>query len=399
MPLLQKQFDTLKCCVLIPTYNNATKLSAVLDDVLKYTQSVLVVNDGSTDNTTEILSKYDHLTLINLPENKGKGNAMLVGMAKADALGYEYAISIDSDGQHLAKDLHLFLEKLEEKSGVMLVGARNMTSDGIPGGSSFGHKFSNFWYKLETGNALPDTQSGYRLYPLKEINSRRFYTTRYEFEIESLVRLDWAGVDVDWVPIEVIYPEDRITHFRKFWDFFRISLLNTVFVFIALLWIKPRDLYRSIKRGEARKIIREQILRMQDSNRKMAIAIGFGIFMGIFPVWGFQMLIAVFLASIFRLNKVIVLVAANISIPPVIPILLYMSFVTGGLLLNQSSQFDFNPQFDFENIKNDLFQYYIGAIVFSVLAGLLSGIVSYFLLIAFRKEVNTESPSGKASKE
>lgn len=399
MPLLQKQFDTLKCCVLIPTYNNATKLSAVLDDVLKYTQSVLVVNDGSTDNTAEILSKYPQLTLINIPKNNGKGSAMLVGMAKADALGYEYAISIDSDGQHLAKDLHLFLEKLEEKPGVMLVGARNMKSDGIPGGSSFGHKFSNFWYKLETGNALPDTQSGYRLYPLKEINSRRFYTTRYEFEIESLVRLDWAGVDVDWVPIEVIYPEDRITHFRKFWDFFRISLLNIVFVFIALLWIKPRDLYRSIKRGEARKIIREQILRMQDSNRKMAIAIGFGIFMGIFPVWGFQMLIAVFLASIFRLNKVIVLVAANISIPPVIPILLYMSFVTGGLLLNQSSQFDFNPQFDFENIKNDLFQYYIGAIVFSVLAGLLSGIVSYFLLIAFRKEINTESPSGKASKE
>ena len=399
MPKLQTQFDTLKCCVLIPTYNNAAKLPTVLDDVLKYTESVLVVNDGSTDNTTDILSKYDQLTILNLPTNKGKGKAMLAGMAKAEELGFDYAISIDSDGQHLAKDLHLFLDKLEEKPGVMLVGARNMTSDGIPGGSSFGHKFSNFWYKLETGNALPDTQSGYRLYPLKEINSRHFYTSRYEFEIESLVRLDWASVEVDWVPIEVIYPDDRITHFRKFWDFLRISLLNTVFVLIALLWIKPRDLYRSIKRGEARKIIREQILRTQDSNLKMAIAIGFGIFMGIFPVWGFQMLIAVFLASLFRLNKAIVLVAANISIPPVIPVLLYFSFVMGGLILNQSSHLDFNPQFDFENIKNDLFQYYIGAVVFAALSGLLSGIVSYFLLNFFRNEINTESPSGKVSKE
>jgi len=399
MPLLQNQFDTLKCCVLIPTYNNGTKLPAVLEDVLNYTQSIVIVNDGSTDNTADILSKYTQLSVVNLPANKGKGKAMLAGMAKAEELGYDYAISVDSDGQHLAKDLHLFLEKLEEKPGVMLVGARNMTSEGIPGGSSFGHKFSNFWYQLETGNALPDTQSGYRLYPLKEINSRRFYTTRYEFEIESLVRLDWAGVEVDWVPIDVIYPEDRITHFRKFWDFFRISILNTVFVLIALLWIKPRDLYRSIKRGEARKIIREQILRTQDSNRKMAIAIGFGIFMGIFPVWGFQMLIAVFFASLFRLNKAIVLVAANISIPPVIPILLYLSFVTGGLLLNQSSQLDFNPQFNFENIKNDLFQYYIGAVVFSAIAGLLSGIVSYFLLIAFRREINTESTTRIVNKD
>jgi glycosyltransferase involved in cell wall biosynthesis len=388
MRLLQDKFDILKCCVLIPTYNNAAKLPAVLEDVLKYTDSVIVVNDGSTDNTADILSGYDQLTILNLQVNKGKGKAMLAGMTKAEDLGFDYAISIDSDGQHLAKDLHLFLDKLEEKPGVMLVGARNMTSEGIPGGSSFGHKFSNFWYNLETGNALPDTQSGFRLYPLKEINSRRFYTSRYEFEIESLVRLDWAGVEVDWVPIEVLYPEDRISHFRKFWDFFRISILNTVFVLISLLWIKPRDLYRSIKRGEVKKIIREQILRTQDSNRRMAIAIGFGIFMGIFPVWGFQMLIAVFLASFFRLNKIIVLAAANISIPPVIPVLLYFSFVMGGLILNQSSPLEFNPQFGFENIKNNLFQYYIGAVIFASLTGVISGFISYFLLIAFRKEID-----------
>jgi len=396
MPLLQNQFDTLKCCVLIPTYNNAGKLSAVLDDILNYTLSIVVINDGSTDNTAEILNKYSQLTVVSFPTNKGKGKAMLAGMAKAEEMGFKYAISIDSDGQHLAKDLHLFLEKLEQESDIMLVGARNMESDGIPEGSSFGHKFSNFWYKLETGNALPDTQSGYRLYPLKEINSMRFYTSRYEFEIESLVRLSWAGVKIDSVPIEVLYPEDRVTHFRKFWDFFRISILNTILVIIALLWIKPRDLFRSIKKGDTKKILKEQILRTQDSNLKMAVAIGFGIFMGIFPVWGFQMLLAVFLASIFRLNKVIVLVAANISIPPVIPILLYLSFITGGLLLNQSSHINFSPQFDFDNVKNDLFQYYLGAVVFAGIAGVLSGVVSYFLLIAFRKEINTELPSGES---
>lgn len=388
MPKFQDQFNTLKCCVLIPTYNNASKLAAVLDDVLAYTSNVILVNDGSSDNTLKILKAYNELIVVSYQKNKGKGIAMLIGLAKAEELGYDYAISIDSDGQHLAKDLPTFLKKIEEKPGAMLVGARNMTTEGIPGGSSFGHKFSNFWFKLETGINLPDTQSGYRLYPVKEINSRRFYTSRYEFEIESLVRLSWAGIEIDWLPIDVLYPEDRITHFRKFWDFFRISLLNTVFVLIALLWIKPRDLFRSIKNGEAKRILKEQILRTQDSNRRMAVAIGFGFFMGIFPIWGFQMLAAVFLASIFRLNKAIVLVAANISIPPLIPFILYLSFLSGGLILNQSAQLDFSVQFDFENVKNDLFQYYLGAIVFAAFIGLVGGVISYFMLKLFRKEID-----------
>ena len=395
MPLLQNQFNNLNCCVLIPTYNNASRLVAVLTDVLKYTESVLVVNDGSTDSTKEILSNYPQIEVVNFQTNKGKGKAMLAGMARAGELGFSFAISIDSDGQHLAKDLHLFLDKLAEKPDTLIVGARNMESEGIPGGSSFGHKFSNFWFKLETGKALPDTQSGFRLYPLKEINSRRFYTSRYEFEIESLVRLSWAGVEIDWVHIEVLYPKDRISHFRKFWDFFRISLLNTVFVLIALLWIKPRDLYRSIRKGEAKKIILEQILRTQDSNLKMATAIGFGIFMGIFPIWGFQMLTAVFLAAFFRLNKAVVLIAANISIPPVIPFLLYLSFLTGSLILNQTISIDFDPQFDMKNIRSNLFQYYIGAVVFASIAGIVGGLFSYLLLLIFRYDGKTVIKSEK----
>jgi len=389
MPSPQNSFESLKCCVIIPTYNNAQKLEAVIQDVLQYTHAVLIVNDGSSDSTAEILNNYNSLEIIQLSKNRGKGKALLAGIKQAYKLGYNYAISIDSDGQHLAKDFQLFLDKIAEKPNILIVGARNMTAYGIPSGSSFGHNFSNFWFKFETGKALPDTQSGFRLYPLKEMNNRHFYTNRYEFEIESLVRLSWAGVEIDWVPINVLYPDDRITHFRKFWDFFRISILNTVLVIVALFWIKPRDLFRSLKRGEAKRIFREQILRTQDSNSKIATAIGFGFFMGIFPIWGFQMLVAIFFASIFRLNKVIVLIAANISIPPLIPFLLYLSYLGGGLLLNQSIGLGFSTQFDFKNIKNDLFQYYVGAIAFSIILGLLGGFVSYILLFFFRKEIKT----------
>lgn len=381
------RFEQLNCIVFIPSYNNAPKLEAVLQDVLKYTQSILVVNDGSTDDTMDILNRYPKLNIIHFAKNQGKGVALKKGIDWAHEKGYRYLISMDSDGQHMAKDLPAFLDRIEEEPEAMIIGARNMDSaEGVPGGSSFGHQFSNFWFRLETGKSLPDTQSGFRLYPLKYFAKMHFFTTRYEFEIESIVRLSWKGVPMIWVPIEVQYPEDRITHFHKFWDFLRISLLNAVLVLIAFLWMKPRDLTKRIFNGELKKIILEEVFKTQDSNQKIALSIGFGIFMGIFPVWGFQMLIAVALAIPFKLNKAIVLIAANISIPPFIPLILYLSFLTGAALLGGSTFPELSSDLSFDDVKNDLFQYYLGAVVFAVFAGLLSWIISAWILASLRRD-------------
>lgn len=384
---LQSRFETLKALVLIPSYNNAPKLKGVLEDVLSFTHSVLVVNDGSSDETAQILEQYSQIEVLHHQQNQGKGVALKTGIDWALENGYDYLISIDSDGQHLAKDLVSFLDKIEEEPGAMIIGARNMESaDGVPGGSSFGHKFSNFWFKLETGKSLPDTQSGYRLYPLAHFKKMRFVTTRYEFEIESIVRLSWKGVPMLWVPIEVKYPEDRITHFRKFWDFFRISLLNSLLVLIALLWIKPRDLTRRIFNGEFKKIILEEVLKTKDSNKTIAQSIGFGIFMGIFPVWGFQMLIAVALAIPLKLNKAIVLIAANISVPPIIPFIIYFSFLTGAALLGGHAFPELSSDLSFDDVKDDLLQYYLGAVVLAIVSGIGAWAISWSVLKVWRKE-------------
>lgn len=384
---LQSRFETLKALVLIPSYNNAPKLKAVLEDVLSFTHSVLVVNDGSSDDTAQILEQYSQIEVLHHKQNQGKGVALKTGIDWAIEKGYDYLISLDSDGQHLAKDLVTFLNKIEEEPGAMIIGARNMeTADGVPGSSSFGHKFSNFWFKLETGVSLPDTQSGYRLYPLTHFKKMRFITTRYEFEIESIVRLSWKGVQMLWVPIEVKYPEDRITHFRKFWDFLRISLLNSLLVLIALLWIKPRDLTRRIFNGEFKKIILEEVLKTKDSNKTIARSIGFGIFMGIFPVWGFQMLIAVALSIPLKLNKAIVLIAANISVPPIIPLIIYFSFLTGAALLGGAAFPELSSELSFDDVKDDLLQYYLGAVVLAVLSGGVAWAVSWAILKGWRKE-------------
>lgn len=236
-PTHEALFLKHKACVLLPTYNNAQKLAEVVEDVLQYTQRIIVVNDGSTDSTAAILSSYPQLKVVSYSPNKGKGMALRTGFKQAADLGYEYAITLDSDGQHFAKDLPAFLSQIEETPGSLIIGARNLGVENVPTKSSFGNRFSNFWYWVNTGNKLPDTQSGYRLYPVQKLAAKHYFTRKYEFEIEVIVRASWSGIPVIFIPISVYYPpaEERITHFRPLKDFTRISILNTVLVTVAIL--------------------------------------------------------------------------------------------------------------------------------------------------------------------
>ena len=107
------QFKKLKCCVLIPTYNNATTIATVISDVLQYSDDVYIVNDGSTDNTLDILKQFPSVKLHSYEKNRGKGWALRQVFEFARNQGYDYAITIDSDGQHYAKDLPTLLNALE----------------------------------------------------------------------------------------------------------------------------------------------------------------------------------------------------------------------------------------------------------------------------------------------
>lgn len=236
-------------CILIPTYNNAKTLRGVLDGVLQFTNHIIVINDGSTDETASILSTYNHIKIISLQKNKGKGNALKTGFRYAEKMGYEYALTIDSDGQHYPEDIPVFIDELEKNnSPVLLIGSRNMNQENIPKKSSFGHKFSNFWFHFETGVKLTDTQSGYRLYPLKSL-PKKYFSGKFELEIEVLVRTSWNGISLKNVPIKVLYdPSQRISHFRPLKDFTRISILNTFLVLIAVFYIKPRNFLRNLKK-------------------------------------------------------------------------------------------------------------------------------------------------------
>jgi glycosyltransferase involved in cell wall biosynthesis len=385
-----ENFKTLECCVIIPTFNNDRSLESVITGVLEYTSQVIIVNDGSTDNTSLILEKYTQLEIINLPGNKGKGFAIQMGFRKAALLGYLYAITIDSDGQHLPADLPKFLEKLASHPNSLIIGARDLAQAGIPGGTTFGNRFSNFWLLVETGYKLPDTQSGYRLYPLEKLGNLNYVTNRFEFEVEVLVRAAWKGIPLTSVAVGVIYPKkgERVSHFRPFIDFARISVLNTFLVLLALLFFRPWMVIRDMTKDGFKVLIKKHLLNPDESNFKKAASLSLGLFMGVSPFWGWQMALALALAILFKLNKAITLLASNISIPPFIPFILFGSYLTGGLVINNHKDVNFDTGITFEMVKQNFFQYIVGSIVFGVGIAVLAGGITWLLLIVFRKKQN-----------
>ncbi len=379
-------FKKLNCCVIIPTYNNSLTIGKVVKDVCTFCDDVYVVNDGCTDETLQILEKFEQVKVIGYQKNKGKGYALKYGFKHAVKQGHKYAITLDSDGQHFADDLPVFLEKLKDEPSAIIIGAREMSHENVPGKSNFGKNFSNFWVKFETGISLPDTQSGYRLYPIAELQKIRFFTNKFEFEVEVLVRSAWRGIKLLSVPIKVFYPkkEERVSHFRPFKDFTRISILNTILVTLALIYFKPRGIVRKYRKKSIKQIIREDILQGGMPVSKISIAIGFGVFMGILPIWGYQLAIGLLIAHFLKINKPIVFVAANISLPPMIPFILYLSYVCGSFVLGEGS-WVINIDLTIDAIKANLKQYILGAITFSIIAGLFSGILSYFSIILIKK--------------
>jgi len=370
-------------CVIVPTYNNQKTLKRVLDSILDFTQNIIIVNDGSTDETSEILKQYSQFTQIHHPKNIGKGRALRNGFRKAIEMNFEYAITIDSDGQHFAADIPNFIAEIQKEPNSLLIGSRNMTQENVPKKSSFGNKFSNFWFQFETGIKLEDTQSGFRLYPLRLL-PKQFYTNKFEFEIEVIVRSAWKGIVVKNIPIQILYdPAERVSHFRPFKDFTRISILNTVLVLNALLYIKPRDFFRKAKKKGFKKFFLEDILESGDSNFKKSAAISLGVFIGISPFWGFQTVLLLFFATVFKLNKVIAYMASNVSFPPFIPFVIYGSLKMGSYFVSTDTPLILDSSLTLDDIQKNATQYIVGSLTLASVLALTSGLLSYLLLTAF----------------
>ena len=236
-------------CVVIPTYNNAGTIADVVRRTLALCQDVIVVADGCNDGTLDILQSIEGITIVSYEKNAGKGTALRRGFRKALEMGFAYAITLDADGQHFPEDIPSLLQANMKHPGALIVGQRKgLEKAERSAGSKFANGFSNFWFAVQTGHYLRDTQTGFRLYPLKKLHGLSLLTSRYEAELELLVFASWHGVKIVSTPVNVWYPkpEERVSHFRPVADFSRIFILNTILCVLAVVYGLPLALWRGL---------------------------------------------------------------------------------------------------------------------------------------------------------
>ncbi len=388
---IQSKMKQLKCCVIIPTYNNDKTLKRVIDGILKYTRDIIVVNDGSTDRTLTILGEYPNVEQIHKPENTGKGTALKQGFKYAVSLGFDYAITLDTDGQHFPKDIPYFVDALiaSDNRNILIIGDRNMNEADVFAKSAKGNRVSTFWMYAATGLRLNDSQSGFRLYPIKKMDTIRFMksTKKFEFEIEAIVKSYWAGTEIKHVPINVLYdPEERVSHFRPFLDISRMVVLYTWFLLVRLFYITPRNLFRRYKKKGIKRFLVEDVFKNQDPPKKKALSIALGIFIGLSPLWGFHTIIVLFLAVLFRLNKVIAFAFSNISIAPLIPFVIFLDVRVGDLVLGTNVNYSLETIKENFDVAQHLKTYLVGSLVLSSGSAILLGLLSYLLFSIVNKK-------------
>jgi glycosyltransferase involved in cell wall biosynthesis len=234
----------LKACIVIPAYDAARTVGEVIR-ALKPTAPIIVIDDGSRDATRDVARRAG-AEVLSHDRNHGKGAALVTGLTHAQARGFDVALTVDADGQHPAESALRVLQGAEDRRALVL-GIRDLVRGGAPRANQMSNGISNFFLSRFTGRPLADTQCGLRRYPVKETLALGSSAAGYAFEAEVLLRALAAGLPLVEVPIDVIYPQDRVTHFHKVKDPARI--ISTVL----------RTLFDLRVRGAARRTVQEPV--------------------------------------------------------------------------------------------------------------------------------------------
>lgn len=189
--------------------------------------------------------------LLRLPQNQGKGGAVMAGMRQAHAQDYTHALQIDADGQHAVADIPRFVAQARQHPQAMVCGAPVYDAS-VPKGRLYGRYLTHVWVWINTMSLdIRDSMCGYRIYPLAEtmqVLRSASIGKRMEFDTEIAVRMHWQGLRFVTQHTAVTYPQDGISHFQVWRDNVRISGMHAR-LFAGMLWRSPRLLARKLRRG------------------------------------------------------------------------------------------------------------------------------------------------------
>jgi glycosyltransferase involved in cell wall biosynthesis len=242
--------------VLIPSYNPGVQVLETVRQARAQWNPVWVVVDGSTDGTGAQLQALaqddDGLTVILLPQNQGKGAAVLEGISRAAQAGFTHALTMDSDGQHPANLIPRFMATSQAQRGSMVLG-KPVFGPEAPALRVNGRKVSNGWANLETlWMGVGDSLYGFRVYPiapLAKIMRNNAFMRRFDFDPEAVVRLCWAGVQPVNLDAPVRYltaDEGGVSHFKYLRDNTLLTWMHTR-LFLGFLVRLPMLITRRLR--------------------------------------------------------------------------------------------------------------------------------------------------------
>lgn len=232
--------------IIIPAYNEARTLRDIVKSALDFSNTVIVVNDGSQDDTSQVIEDLP-VILIEHAQNQGKAASLWDGIQQARKSDVEYYITLDGDGQHSPSDIPRLLSKLEQHPNDIIIGARLADKSAIPAKRYYANRIANFWLAWAAGYPMSDSQSGFRVYPARLFEDLEISTSKrssFVFESEILIKAARRGIKSKAVSIPAVYTQDaRPSHFRGVRDITLITLM--VARHLIRRGMYPQGLYRS----------------------------------------------------------------------------------------------------------------------------------------------------------
>ncbi len=236
-------------CAVIPVYNHSASLRPIVARLRGHDLPCLLVDDGSTCEHAEVIHSLSGagVEVLAHPRNRGKGAAVKTGLRAAWERGFSHALQIDADGQHDLDDLEAFLAQARANPQAVICGRPRFDAS-IPKVRYLSRYLTHVWVWINTCSfAIPDAMCGFRVYPLAKVVpllARESLGERMDFDIEILVRLNWQGVAMIWVPTRVRYDPNGVSHFRPVLDNWCISRMHARLFFAMLC----RRLFRLARR-------------------------------------------------------------------------------------------------------------------------------------------------------
>jgi glycosyltransferase involved in cell wall biosynthesis/uncharacterized protein (DUF2062 family) len=409
-------------CVVIPTYNNRATVRGVIESALTHAEAVIVVDDGCTDGTQDELEGLE-IVLVRHERNRGKGRALRSGFRRAYELGYTHAVTLDSDGQHFPDDIPGMVDASRAEPEAVIIGVRDMSGEHVPSRSSFGRMFSNFWLKTATGIDVEDTQSGFRVYPLRFVTRVRTGFSRFTYECAVIIRLAWGGCEIRNHPIRVHYPPgaERVSHFDPLWDNVRFTCLYLYANFSHLLIPLPHrrlvprrepwwhgGVWPSIKAGWRRlrrlaalpedlslaggpwarfKALLKYLVHEKNTPGELGLAVAIGAFIGCTPLIGLHWLLALYAGTRMHLNRIACVAATNISFGPMTAVIALGSIWLGKLLLGQPQWLPQTLEWSVVGAfaRDSLGAWVLGSAIIGLAAAFATGLGTLYGVRALRK--------------